>query len=668
MASPVSIGDAFLLAKLALTLGRTFTTGRKSAPAEFREIESQLYSISTALSALGDACKSDGLKLGIGGSGPPHNLQHFQTSGGVDSLLWMLKGCQDVLKHLEVVVDKYSSIRELDQNANGKNSGFRKWNSGIKKNWRKILWTTEGGDLASLQRSLSMHINCLDLALSVISNTQTTHIEHSVDNITLMLTEIHTWLAANARNQSFGTQNINTTHNPTTVSIVGASLFSIRFKVSAKSSNGLEALCPNASVHPLWGKKHDRGDSSSGGSQGQLFKCHCSIQVGQSAPDPCGIDSLNISPFTFTLRRTGSPITWMVYNAANRSTNRVLSLVIENIPAQSIHEFEASFINILATKNARSMLRPGFGTTLAYLTIGESNINEHRVLNLLSDLEQIRGKVDEITFTINRQSYVRAGIATIQLMHYKASKSDFVPGHIIDPADLLPLDTAELEITYVKESNPDIEKSILYLSYQTVVKCSLGSSTVQLDGIVCAGLTSTNQENIIRGVDVSIQLASSQAAGELQRKIQQMKTELFIMSLKKPRPDERLALKLQAKGFHTDQVDIADCEISIVQSEPSGNLRLIIISNDERTILSQELAKDFMNSVEGIPRFTSPTYVVQVLGHGTREIRTYRNGFRMVDFSEVRRDQLFGLGLAVLSGNATPPAQICQESLSHGTQ
>ncbi|KAF3260548.1 hypothetical protein TWF192_009829 [Orbilia oligospora] len=67
-----------------------------------------------------------------------------------------------------------------------------------------------------------------------------------------------------------------------------------------------------------------------------------------------------------------------------------------------------------------------------------------------------------------------------------------------------------------------------------------------------------------------------------------MREELFVMSLKAPRPGERLALKLEAKGFHTDRVDMADCEISIVQSETSGDLRLIITSKDERTILSQD--------------------------------------------------------------------------------
>jgi hypothetical protein len=55
MALPVSIGDVIAMAKLAKTIALAFTKGRKSAPAEFREVENQLYSLSTALAAFEDA-------------------------------------------------------------------------------------------------------------------------------------------------------------------------------------------------------------------------------------------------------------------------------------------------------------------------------------------------------------------------------------------------------------------------------------------------------------------------------------------------------------------------------------------------------------------------------------------------------------------------------------
>ncbi|KAF3193785.1 hypothetical protein TWF225_009331 [Orbilia oligospora] len=620
MASPVSIGDAFLLAKLALKLGQTFTTGRKSAPAEFREVESQLYSISTALTALGDACQNNGLQLGINNTVLQNPVHSPRGNKGDDALLSMLQGCQDVLQNLEGVVEKYSSIGQPEQL---NRPCFQKWKSSVKKNWKKIIWTTEGGDLAALQRNLSIHINCLDLALGVIGHTRADRVEKSVVNTMLMLTEIHTWFVTNIRDNNGSSvvtsaQNTNVMHPSATEP--PPPLTEIQFKISARSLRGLE-----------------------------------------TAPHPFEVDSLAVSSFTFALRQTGATKSWMIYNAANRSTNMVISLVIENVLAKSIHEFETSFIDVLATNNAKAMFRPGCGTTLAYITAGKSQPIEHRILNFLSDLDQVRNKVEKVTFTMKDQSYTRTGITAIKLMHYKYSTREYLSmNYVVDPKDLLPLDTAELEITYKQGSDSDIAKSILYITYKTISKRSPNSNILILENIPCAGLTTKNQESTLNGINVSIQLKSPEAAMLLQRSIQHMREELFVMSLKAPRPGERLALKLEAKGFHTDRVDMADCEISIVQSETSGDLRLIITSKDERTILSQDLAKDFMETAEGTPRFSAPTYAVQIVGHGTREIQTYKNGFKMVDFSDVRRDQLFGLGLAVLSGSGISLPRITQ--------
>src|SRR5690349_10450853 len=106
MASPVSFGDAFLMAKLAIRIGRAFTTGRKSAPAEFREIESQLYSLSAALAALEDAKESEnGTILAINGLSLPkdHAPANWNNQDIISS---MLSSCKETLNHLESVVAK----------------------------------------------------------------------------------------------------------------------------------------------------------------------------------------------------------------------------------------------------------------------------------------------------------------------------------------------------------------------------------------------------------------------------------------------------------------------------------------------------------------------------------------------------------------------------------
>ncbi|KAF7533247.1 hypothetical protein G7Z17_g13540 [Cylindrodendrum hubeiense] len=92
MTSPISIGDAYLLAKLALKLGHAFTKGRKSAPAEFREVENQLYSLSAALSALKDVrTPSQDKEVG-------RDILHSQT----DRIECRVKEVADMLKEIHV--------------------------------------------------------------------------------------------------------------------------------------------------------------------------------------------------------------------------------------------------------------------------------------------------------------------------------------------------------------------------------------------------------------------------------------------------------------------------------------------------------------------------------------------------------------------------------------
>jgi hypothetical protein len=165
MTSPVSIGDALAVARLALKLGRAFTKGRKSAPAEFREVENQLYSLSAALSALSEAQESaaasfclDQTKLTSSARG--RNADDENVLGS------MLKNCEETLQYLDDRLKNYSSIGQpTDPGA----PVSERWKRGIKRTWKTIEWTTEGGDLATLRSQLTIHTNSLNLVLAVIN-------------------------------------------------------------------------------------------------------------------------------------------------------------------------------------------------------------------------------------------------------------------------------------------------------------------------------------------------------------------------------------------------------------------------------------------------------------------------------------------------------------------
>src|SRR4051794_7491492 len=110
MASPVSIGDAILLAQIAHKIGQAFTTGRKSAPAEFEEIQKLLWTLSEALKLVarefpeteqtGTAESSEGRQRSTG----------EEESGAKALLITLIGNCQSVLEHLDHLVKKYSDL------------------------------------------------------------------------------------------------------------------------------------------------------------------------------------------------------------------------------------------------------------------------------------------------------------------------------------------------------------------------------------------------------------------------------------------------------------------------------------------------------------------------------------------------------------------------------
>ena len=159
MASPVSFGDAYLMGKLALRLGQAFTKGRKSAPAEFREVESQLYSLSSALCAL----KNAPANKNIASPSDLHNpsSQQAVTEGTISV---MLQNCQETLEHLKGIVDRYGCIVEPSDPQAPK---FKRWSKDLKSNWKKICWTKEDGGLTALRSQLLVHTNSLNLVLGV---------------------------------------------------------------------------------------------------------------------------------------------------------------------------------------------------------------------------------------------------------------------------------------------------------------------------------------------------------------------------------------------------------------------------------------------------------------------------------------------------------------------
>jgi hypothetical protein len=72
-----------------------------------------------------------------------------------------------------------------------------------------------------------------------------------------------------------------------------------------------------------------------------------------------------------------------------------------------------------------------------------------------------------VTFTINRQSYTRTDIKSIQILHYNALKTEYlISNSSVTPNDVLPQQTAEVTIFFTQNgeetSKDDTDRITLY--------------------------------------------------------------------------------------------------------------------------------------------------------------------------------------------------------------
>jgi hypothetical protein len=278
MAFQISIGDGLMLSRLAFDIAQAFTSGRKSAPAEFQEVQNQLYSLSKALDSFKFLSSTD--------PGPVH-----ETSA-------IIQNCRFTLEHLELLVNKYMVIQD---DSKGHYSRKKQWRAEIWKNWRKVQWTREGGDLAKLQHNLGVHINSLNLAvavmnrwvflififLSLLKHPSESHqkMGSQVDDVHEMLGEIYNWFTSNlkGRTTSFYEPSPTPSRPQTDMSL------GLTFSLQMESAHSHDiAICENACFDPEWLRAS---------TEQRVFKCQCpAVHGGMHDRDLSQYSCMSASP------------------------------------------------------------------------------------------------------------------------------------------------------------------------------------------------------------------------------------------------------------------------------------------------------------------------------------------------------------------------------------
>ncbi|EXL65952.1 hypothetical protein FOPG_17853 [Fusarium oxysporum f. sp. conglutinans race 2 54008] len=595
MASPVSIGDAFLMAKLAFRIGQAFTKGKKSAPAELREVESQLYSLSAALNALTAARKSGhSAPLLVDRSELPQNAPpHYKDNQ--DIILGMLGSCNDTLAHLQSIVVKYGIISTT---ADPSHAQVKRWSHKLKADWKRIAWTTEGGDLAALKSDLTIQTNSLNLILGVIVTSHTDRLQSDMNRVSVMLTEIHDWFVENLKSTTESASALATcTPNETSAGPSDG----IYFQLFVQSKQNSTLICPRASLSQnVSGVYYSKSLESS-----QLFSCGCPDSSTNSTVHQSAVELYELSPLSFIVRIAGSERSWLLYKIANRVTNQLVTLVVKGVPSHAMDDFEELFVHGLSVIQARDILRRDTGTMLAHASENEVNCPKANILDIISNAATGHQSISAVKFTSGNVHHLRDTIKYVQMLHYKTVNLDrILKNEVLPRSDFKESENADVLIVYGKDDN----------------------NNNAADEIVSTILHSATQ---------------------FYYEMEAIRMDLFVIHLQYPRDNERTVLKLQAQDVHTPQVHIRNADMSILQNTTTHRFRLLVQSRAGYSILSQELKADFFDTLvdQGQPDYGALAYEVHMDETGKRHVRQLSKGFHQLVFTDSKIDKVFSMGL-----------------------
>lgn len=171
MAMTPSIGDILMLSQTAWRVGRAFTKGKKSAPAEFAEVEREADGLSEALQLVAETLNTDGSIL---------DKAEDSTKAAVATIL---ESAQQTLSDLESFVARYRIIKPQ--------TGERAWSDLVLANYKTIKWTTEGGDIMALRDMLHMHTSTINLTMQALQSRSLARLERVVMPMAENVASIH---------------------------------------------------------------------------------------------------------------------------------------------------------------------------------------------------------------------------------------------------------------------------------------------------------------------------------------------------------------------------------------------------------------------------------------------------------------------------------------------
>ncbi|KAF2181890.1 hypothetical protein K469DRAFT_671176 [Zopfia rhizophila CBS 207.26] len=179
MAAIPSIGDILMLSQLAWKIGRAFTAGRKGAPVEFLEVETEINRLAKALKLLAETLFADADNKVL-------SQTDKETQVGVATILL---SCQRTVNDLDSLIDQYQVIKK--QRTPGGFAIDRSWSDLVLHSYKTMMWTTEGGNIQNLRNILQVHTSTITLVMQALQSKSLSRLRSIVTPMAEKIDSIH---------------------------------------------------------------------------------------------------------------------------------------------------------------------------------------------------------------------------------------------------------------------------------------------------------------------------------------------------------------------------------------------------------------------------------------------------------------------------------------------
>ncbi|KAF2093913.1 hypothetical protein NA57DRAFT_47393 [Rhizodiscina lignyota] len=188
MAGIPSIGDILMLSQIAWKIGRAFTAGRRGAPPEFLDIETEVNGLATSLKRLVEVLFNDDQDNGDVGTGEGLLAQaDRRTRLGMATILM---SCQRTLQDLDSLVTQYQDVKTF-RTSGGATIKDKGWSEVVLRSYTTMMWTAEGGNIVDLRDMLHLHTSTVILTIQALQSKSLARLERTVNPMAARIDDIH---------------------------------------------------------------------------------------------------------------------------------------------------------------------------------------------------------------------------------------------------------------------------------------------------------------------------------------------------------------------------------------------------------------------------------------------------------------------------------------------